>query len=191
MRTITITASSSDNCGGASWVLTSVTGNDGTVAADINAAIGTAPASVMLRAKRTNGGRGRTYTLLFTATDDNGNVTVVTRTVFVPLSGSKPALGSDEIQAPLLLSTLAAPNPFAASTAIRFELADAARVSVRIYDDLGKEVVVVLEGELGSGSHEAIWNGRRADGSQAPSGRYYYRIESGDHAESGVLTLVR
>jgi hypothetical protein len=39
-----------------------------------------------LRAERAGGGSGRTYTLVFTATDASGNATSVERTVFVPKS---------------------------------------------------------------------------------------------------------
>jgi flagellar hook assembly protein FlgD len=64
-------------------------------------------------------------------------------------------------------------------------------VRVSIYDERGGQVAVPFDGELGAATHEIVWNGVRSDGSPLPSGRYYYRIESGDLGETGMMMLVR
>jgi subtilisin-like proprotein convertase family protein len=93
MRTITATVSATDNCATANWVLTSVTGDDGTTVSDINAVTGSASTTFNVRAKRSGQGNGRTYTATFTSTDGSGNIQTATGTVFVPLklNGAKMA----------------------------------------------------------------------------------------------------
>ena len=63
------------------------------------------------------------------------------------------------------------PNPFNPSTRIQYSLAKQSRVSLGIYDILGREVAILADGIREMGSHEAEWN---AEG--VPSGIYLYRL---------------
>jgi hypothetical protein len=65
------------------------------------------------------------------------------------------------------------PNPFNPSTVIRFGLPTESRVSVTIYDQLGREVSTLVNGSLGAGMHEARW-----EASGMASGLYFFRIEA-------------
>ncbi|MCU0454440.1 MAG: cohesin domain-containing protein [Bacteroidetes bacterium] len=65
------------------------------------------------------------------------------------------------------------PNPFNPSTVIRFGLPTESRVSVTIYDQLGREVSTLVNGLLGAGMHEARW-----DASGMASGLYFFRIDA-------------
>ena len=67
------------------------------------------------------------------------------------------------------------PNPFNGSTTIRYELARATNVRLKIYNVLGVEVMT-LEGNGGIGEHSVAWDGRSADGSTVGSGIYLYRL---------------
>ena len=90
---VTVEASDADS-GIASVVLTSITSNepdnglgDGDTANDIQGAeFGTNDIDFQLRAERSGTGKGRVYTITYTATDYAGNVTVATATVTVPHS---------------------------------------------------------------------------------------------------------
>jgi hypothetical protein len=192
MRTIAITASASDNCGTAAWSLSSITGNDGATSDDWSYTANTAPGSVDLRAERTGAGSGRTYTLSFTASDGHDNTTTATCYVSVPhdQNGKVVAGGSREAVAYGFLSDVV-PNPFTASTDIRFTLPSDGVVSVRIYDRLGRDVAVLLRSELRAGAHSVVWNGLRSDGTRATAGQYFYRIECAGTSETGAVTLVR
>lgn len=65
------------------------------------------------------------------------------------------------------------PNPFNPSTTISFALPASARVTLRVFDVLGRVVEVVAEDELfAEGRH-----GVRFDGSSLASGVYLYRFE--------------
>jgi hypothetical protein len=97
MRPVEIAVDSADACGGTSWTLVSVASSepddaagtgDGATKGDIaGAAIGTPDRVVSLRAERDDHGPGRTYTLVYQATDAAGNSAVARTTVRVPASG--------------------------------------------------------------------------------------------------------
>ena len=63
------------------------------------------------------------------------------------------------------------PNPFNPSTQFRFSLPHGARVSLVVYDVLGRQVAVLAEGYRDAGYYSAAWNG-----SSAASGIYIARL---------------
>ena len=76
------------------------------------------------------------------------------------------------------------PNPFNPETWIPFELAEASRVRMTIYNASGQTVRVLDLGLLPAGAYRsrskaAHWDGRNALGERAASGVYYVRIEAG------------
>ncbi len=81
---------------------------------------------------------------------------------------------------------VAFPNPFAGATTLRFGLDAAAEVRLAVYDVLGREVAVLVEGRLEAGMHEA-----RFDGQGLPSGVYAYRLEGAGAVRAGQITLLR
>ena len=50
------------------------------------------------------------------------------------------------------------PNPFNPSTTVEFELPEHSYVTLRAYDLLGREVALIVEGELAPGHHRRTWN---------------------------------
>jgi hypothetical protein len=76
------------------------------------------------------------------------------------------------------------PNPFNASTRIRFSLPRTTVVELRVYDLLGKEVELILSEQRQAGIHEVVWS---AD--DAPSGIYLVRLEAGEYTETKKLIL--
>ena len=90
------------------------------------------------------------------------------------------------------------PNPFAparngpaGSTAIRYYLAEASAVTLRIYDMLGREMITLVNRHEPVGEHKALWNGRDAYGNKVPSGIYFYRLQAGKHAEVKKIVLTQ
>ncbi|MGD8394418.1 MAG: DNRLRE domain-containing protein [Candidatus Eiseniibacteriota bacterium] len=71
------------------------------------------------------------------------------------------------------------PNPFHRATAVRYELATPADVTLRIYDAGGHLLRVLGEERQPAGRHELAWDGRLGSGAAVPRGVYFYRIESG------------
>jgi hypothetical protein len=68
------------------------------------------------------------------------------------------------------------PNPFNPTTAIQFSLPVAANLTLKIHDILGQEVVTLVNEQRGSGTFEAVWDGRNSAGKQVASGMYFYSL---------------
>jgi hypothetical protein len=83
------------------------------------------------------------------------------------------------------------PNPFNAQTRIRFTLKAAGDVEVRIFNLLGQTVRQVRLAGLTAGSHSWVWDGREHRGGTAPSGVYFYRVESGGSAAVRRMVLLK
>ncbi|HPG41505.1 MAG TPA: T9SS type A sorting domain-containing protein [bacterium] len=78
------------------------------------------------------------------------------------------------------------PNPFNPATSITFTLPARARVALKIYDLLGKEVATLLDKELPAGNHTQTWNA-----SDAPTGEYICRLQVNSVIDTCKLVLVR
>jgi hypothetical protein len=79
------------------------------------------------------------------------------------------------------------PNPFSASTTLRFELPEPSRVTLTIYDVTGREVANLVDGTVDPGYHVATWSGRNRDGYPAGAGVYFARIVATPLRGSGGL----
>ena len=74
------------------------------------------------------------------------------------------------------------PNPFNPVTNIRVSLLEDARITLKVYNLLGKEVnTLAFNQSLSKGNHRFIWAGKDDNGYQLPSGVYLYRIEINSH----------
>jgi hypothetical protein len=65
------------------------------------------------------------------------------------------------------------PNPFNASTTIRYSLATPSAVRLFVYSILGQRVRVLVDQTLPAGEHSARWDGRDHAGREAGSGIYF------------------
>jgi hypothetical protein len=78
------------------------------------------------------------------------------------------------------------PNPFNPATVIRFEIPEGSDVSLKIYNILGGEIEILAEGYRNRGSYDVSFNG-----SNLPSGVYFYKLVAGGFAESRKMLLVK
>jgi hypothetical protein len=85
----------------------------------------------------------------------------------------------------------AAPNPFESSVRIQYQISRAARVRVSVIDIRGRLVSVLCESKRSGGVHTEVWNGSLKNGSKAPPGIYFYRIDLGPTSAMGKLVFVR
>ncbi|MFC1535696.1 FlgD immunoglobulin-like domain containing protein [Candidatus Neomarinimicrobiota bacterium] len=83
------------------------------------------------------------------------------------------------------------PNPFNPSTTIRYDLPEAADISLVIYDMLGREVVRLAPGRMEAGYHQMVWNGRTASGREVPSGIYIARMVTAEYTKSMKMVLLK
>ncbi len=83
------------------------------------------------------------------------------------------------------------PNPFNASTELKFGLPEDAPVSLEVYDVLGNRIsTLISNNEMTAGYHSVIWDGRTDDNSPVASGIYLYKITAGDYEASRTMILV-
>jgi hypothetical protein len=65
------------------------------------------------------------------------------------------------------------PNPFNPETAIRYDLPEAAKVRLSVYNPLGQEVAALVNEQEPASSYQVKFNA-----STMPSGMYFYRLEA-------------
>ena len=78
------------------------------------------------------------------------------------------------------------PNPFNPSTIIAFDLAGERNVKLVVYDLLGREVAVLVNGKNAPGRYKVTF-----DGSGLSSGIYMYRLTAGDFVQTRKFCLIR
>jgi len=83
------------------------------------------------------------------------------------------------------------PNPFNPTTTLTFDIIQPGVVTLKIYNLLGQEIAVLLDGYQQSGEHKVTWNGRQSDGGQAGSGTYFARLQQGSLVDVKKLVLLR
>ena len=78
------------------------------------------------------------------------------------------------------------PNPFNPTTNIEYRLPSSEFVTLKIYDVLGNEVAVLIHEEKPAGSYKV-----KFDGSNLPSGVYFYRLRAGKYSDTKKLILMK
>jgi len=78
------------------------------------------------------------------------------------------------------------PNPFNPVTHLEFGIPDLGFVSLKVYDMLGKEAKTLINEIKPAGIYSVEF-----DGSDLPSGIYYYKIESGNFTQVRKMILVK
>jgi hypothetical protein len=78
------------------------------------------------------------------------------------------------------------PNPFNPTTVIGFQLSVAGQATLKVYDVLGREVAVLVNGPMSAGAHSVTF-----DASNLTSGVYMYKLEAGGMSMTKRMTLVK
>jgi hypothetical protein len=78
------------------------------------------------------------------------------------------------------------PNPFNATTTIRFSLPKQGVASLKVYNVLGQEVATLVDGPLQAGEHQLQWS---ADG--VASGTYLIRLSFEDYSKTQKVVLLK
>lgn len=78
------------------------------------------------------------------------------------------------------------PNPFNPTTTISFSLLKSGRVTLKVYDLLGREVATLINGYESAGAHNT-----KFDASHLSSGIYLYRIEANGFAATKKMILMK
>jgi len=83
------------------------------------------------------------------------------------------------------------PNPFNPSTDIRFDLPEAIRVELKIFNILGQEVVTLVDDVRAAGAYRILWDGKNAGGLSVASGVYIYQLKTGNFQDAKKMVLIR
>lgn len=83
------------------------------------------------------------------------------------------------------------PNPFNPTTEIEYKITEASKITIKIYNLLGKEIKTLVNDNLPAGIYKVQWNGADDFGHDAPSGLYLYRITAGDKSEMHRMTKMK
>jgi hypothetical protein len=94
------------------------------------------------------------------------------------------------------------PNPFNPSTKIKFALTPSLsqrqrltegqeRVTLIVYDALGKEVATLVDEEKSFGEYEVEFNVAQVSRPEITSGIYFYRLEAGNYTETKKMLLLK
>jgi hypothetical protein len=78
------------------------------------------------------------------------------------------------------------PNPFNPSTTIQFALPQRSRVTVMLFDILGRQVATLVDEELETGVHKVVF-----DAKELANGMYFYRIRAEGFVETKKLILLK
>ncbi len=80
------------------------------------------------------------------------------------------------------------PNPFNPTTTIRYSIPKAEHVTLKVYDEVGREVASLVDENKEAGSYSVQFS---AVSHQLSSGIYFYRITAGNFSEVKKLMLLK
>jgi len=87
------------------------------------------------------------------------------------------------------------PNPFNSTTTIPYRLSANCRprsaATLKVYNLLGQEVRILMEGRQAPGDYTVAWDGRNGSAQELPSGVYICRLTTGTGSKSGKVLLLR
>ncbi len=78
------------------------------------------------------------------------------------------------------------PNPFNPATNIKFSIPSGSFVTLKIYDQTGKEITALVNQELAAGIYNVDF-----DAGDLSSGLYFYKITAGDFSQTKKMVLVK
>ena len=96
------------------------------------------------------------------------------------------AIESENVRVDVVALKPVYPNPVQTSGYIGFELPAPAQVKLSVFDVLGREVAVLVDGALPAGRHELT-----VDTGDWPSGIYFYTLQSGNFRSTQTLIKTR
>ncbi len=68
------------------------------------------------------------------------------------------------------------PNPFNPVTTISFEIGEAGKTQVEVFNAKGQKVKTLINENLAIGSHSVDWKGNNSSNKRVSSGIYFYKI---------------
>ncbi len=83
------------------------------------------------------------------------------------------------------------PNPFNPSTNIRYQLRRSSRVSLIVYDIIGRPVATLVDQFQPQGSYTVTWTAEAVNGRNLPTGIYFAKLHAGDFIRTIKMSLLQ
>ncbi len=83
------------------------------------------------------------------------------------------------------------PNPFNPTTTLQFQVAKDSRVSLKIYNLLGKEVKTLVNELKVAGSYNVSWDGLNNQNESVSTGVYFAKIQAGSFSKIVKMSLIK
>ena len=81
------------------------------------------------------------------------------------------------------------PNPFNSATTISFGIPESARVSLKIFDIYGREIITLIDETLNEGVYDINWDAKASTNGKLVSGAYFYRLVYGNSVITKKMLL--
>jgi hypothetical protein len=121
---------------------------------------------------------GTTYSYRLTVVDMDGS-----RTTHASIASATPSTAGAVSEFALSQNY---PNPFNPETSISYTLAEASRVSLKVYNISGEEIATLVNGNENSGIHTVNFSA-----ANLPTGLYFYRLDAGDFSATRKMMLLK
>jgi len=83
------------------------------------------------------------------------------------------------------------PNPFNATTQIRYAIPQDAKVRLEVVNILGQKVKILVDEFQTAGFKQVTWDGRNDSGDMVSSGVYFYRVSAGTYNHVMKMSLLK
>lgn len=83
------------------------------------------------------------------------------------------------------------PNPFNPSTKIRYAIPENSRVTLKVFNLLGRPVGTLVDEHQGANNYEITWDGRDDAGVIQSSGVYILQLKSGNNLQSRKMVFIK
>ena len=118
----------------------------------------------------------------------------ICRTVYTVVASDVTPV--DDVPQPASFALLEArPNPFNPMTEIGFTLpgmpGQSHRTRLQVFNARGQLVRTLVDGQLGAGSHQVVWDGRDEAGQIVSAGVYLYRLEAAGQVANGKMVMLK
>jgi hypothetical protein len=116
---------------------------------------------------------------------------LVVRGGYETVYGSHGAQGYVDEVLPARFAFAVSPNPFSDQASIRYALPGPSEVSLVIYDVMGRQVCVLVEGRQEPGYYDVFWSGTDDQTRAVSAGVYFVQIETSQQASRRKIVYVQ
>ncbi len=83
------------------------------------------------------------------------------------------------------------PDPLVHITTIRYTLPVAGNVSLQVFNNVGQQIITLVNGSMDAGSYAVAWKGKDVRGANVPNGVYFVKLTCNDLFTSRELVVLK